>query len=46
MDIVDTPGISTKVDFKEFMNTWGLTKEESKKRQKKQLRELLNQLSG
>jgi hypothetical protein len=34
MDIVDTPGISTKVDFKEFMNTWGLTKEESKKRAK------------
>ena len=34
MDIVDTPGISTKVDFKEFMNTWGLTKEEAKKRAK------------
>ena len=24
MDIVDTPGIATKVDYKEFMNTWGL----------------------
>ncbi len=34
MDIVDTPGISTKVDFKEFMNTWGLTKEEAKQRAK------------
>jgi len=34
MDIVDTPGISTKVDFKEFMNTWGLTKEEAKIRAK------------
>jgi len=34
MDIVDTPGISTKVDFKEFMNTWGLTKEEAKNRAK------------
>jgi GTPase SAR1 family protein len=22
MDIVDTPGISTKVDYKEFMNIW------------------------
>jgi len=34
MDIVDTPGISTKVDFKEFMNIWGLTKEEAKIRAK------------
>ncbi len=34
MDIVDTPGISTKVDFKEFMNTYGLSKEESKRRAK------------
>jgi small GTP-binding protein len=34
MDIVDTPGIATKVDFKEFMNTWGLTKEEAKQRAK------------
>jgi len=34
MDIVDTPGISTKVDFKEFMNTYGLTKSESKRRAK------------
>jgi len=34
MDIVDTPGIATKVDFKEFMNTYGLSKEESKRRAK------------
>ena len=34
MDIVDTPGIATKVDFKEFMNTYGLTREEAKKRAK------------
>ena len=34
MDIVDTPRISTKVDYKEFMNTFGLTKEESKQRAK------------
>lgn len=34
MDIVDTPGISTKVDFKEFMKTWGLDREEAKRRAK------------
>jgi small GTP-binding protein len=34
MDIVDTPGIATKVDFKDFMNTWGLTKDEAKRRAK------------
>ena len=34
MDIVDTPGISTKVDFKEFMNTYGMNKDESKQRAK------------
>jgi len=34
MDIVDTPGISTKIDFKEFMNTWGLTKDEARRRAK------------
>jgi len=34
MDIVDTPGIATKVDFKEFMNVYGLTKEEAKTRAK------------
>jgi GTPase Era involved in 16S rRNA processing len=34
MDIVDTPGIATKVDFKEFMNTYGLNKEEAKSRAK------------
>lgn len=34
MDIVDTPGIATKVDFKEFMNTYGLSREEAKQRAK------------
>jgi len=34
MDIVDTPGISTKVDFKDFMNTYGLSRDESKRRAK------------
>ena len=34
MDLVDTPGISTKIDFKDFMNTYGLTKEESRMRAK------------
>jgi small GTP-binding protein len=34
MDIVDTPGIATKVDYKEFMNTYGLSREESRRRAK------------
>jgi GTP-binding protein Era len=34
MDIIDTPGIATKVDYKEFMNTFGLNREEAKKRAK------------
>ena len=34
MDIVDTPGISTKIDYKYFMNTWGLTRDEAKRRAK------------
>lgn len=34
MDLVDTPGISTKIDYKEFMNTYGLSKEESRLRAK------------
>ena len=34
MDIVDTPGIATKIDYKEFMNTYGLSKEESRIRAK------------
>jgi small GTP-binding protein len=34
MDIVDTPGVATKVDYKEFMNMWGLTKDEAKRRAK------------
>jgi len=34
MDIVDTPGIATKIDYKEFMNTFGMNKEESRARAK------------
>jgi small GTP-binding protein len=34
LDIVDTPGISTKVDFKDFMNTYGLDRQEAKQRAK------------
>jgi hypothetical protein len=34
MDIVDTPGIATKVDYKEFMNTFGLSKDEARQRAK------------
>lgn len=34
MDIVDTPGIATKIDFKDFMNTYGLSREDSRKRAK------------
>jgi len=34
MDLVDTPGIATKIDYKEFMNTYGLNKEESRMRAK------------
>lgn len=34
IDIVDTPGIATKVDYKEFMNMWGLNRDEAKKRAK------------
>ena len=34
MDIVDTPGIATKIDYKEFMNTYGLSKDESRTRAK------------
>jgi len=34
MDIIDTPGIATKVDFKDFMNTYGLSREEAKRRAK------------
>jgi GTPase len=34
MDLVDTPGISTKIDFKEFIESFGLTKEESRIRAK------------
>jgi len=34
MDIIDTPGISTKIDYKEFMNTFGLTRDEARNRAK------------
>jgi len=34
IDVVDTPGIATKVDYKEFMNLWGLNRDEAKKRAK------------
>jgi len=34
MDIVDTPGIATKIDYKEFMNTFGMNKDESRVRAK------------
>jgi len=34
MDIVDTPGIATKIDYKDFMNTYGMNKEESRLRAK------------
>jgi GTP-binding protein Era len=34
MDLVDTPGIATKIDYKEFMNLYGLTKEDSRVRAK------------
>ncbi|EMR74096.1 small GTP-binding domain protein [Thermoplasmatales archaeon SCGC AB-539-N05] len=34
IDIVDTPGIATKVDFRDFMNHYGLNEEESRKRAK------------
>jgi hypothetical protein len=34
LDIVDTPGIATKVDFHNFMDNYGLNEEESRKRAK------------
>ena len=34
MDIVDTPGISTKVDFKEFISKYKMDKDEAKQRAK------------
>lgn len=34
LDVVDTPGIATKVDFKDFMDTYGLSEEESRVRAK------------
>ncbi len=34
IDVVDTPGIATKVDFRDFMNHYGLNEEESRKRAK------------
>ena len=34
MDLVDTPGIATKIDYKEFMNMYGMTKDDSRVRAK------------
>ncbi|MCD6236708.1 MAG: GTP-binding protein [Thermoplasmata archaeon] len=34
IDIVDTPGIATKVDYKEFVKEYGLDREEAKRRAK------------
>lgn len=34
IDIVDTPGITTKIDYKEFMNLYGFSKDDAKKRAK------------
>jgi len=34
IDIVDTPGIATKIDYKDFMNLHGMDKNESKERAK------------
>jgi small GTP-binding protein len=34
MDLVDTPGIATKIDYKEFMNMYGMTKDDSRLRAK------------
>lgn len=34
IDVVDTPGIATKVDFRDFMNHYGLNEEKSRKRAK------------
>ena len=34
MDLVDTPGIATKIDYKEFMNLYGMNKDDSRVRAK------------
>ena len=34
IDIIDTPGITTKVDYRDFMNNFGFTKEDAKQRAK------------
>jgi GTP-binding protein Era len=34
LDLVDTPGIATKIDYKEFMTMYGLDKDESRNRAK------------
>jgi GTPase len=34
MDLVDTPGIATKIDYKEFMNIYGMNKDDSRSRAK------------
>ncbi|MCI0496983.1 MAG: 50S ribosome-binding GTPase [Thermoplasmata archaeon] len=32
MDIIDTPGVATKIDFHEFVDTYGMSEEESRQR--------------
>jgi len=34
MDIIDTPGIATKIDYKDFVNVYGLNREEARIRAK------------
>jgi len=34
LDVVDTPGIATKIDFHEFMEVYGMSEEESRRRAK------------
>jgi GTP-binding protein Era len=34
IDIIDTPGITTKVDYRDFMNNFGFTREDAKQRAK------------
>jgi small GTP-binding protein len=34
LDVVDTPGIATKIDFHEFVESYGMTEEEGRRRAK------------
>jgi hypothetical protein len=45
LDIIDTPGMATKIDFKEFM-AFGLSEEESKKRARRLRKGLLQPSNG